>query len=1073
MAKQTKKNIVTKDKLTQDSFTNFLAKIGVGTDNLSSYSTYSLNNLISRNRTLLEAAYRSSWLVGISVDAIAEDMTQAGITMGSEMEPDNIKKLHVAMNDFIIWSALCSTIKWSRLYGGAIAVILIDGAKYDEPLNLNAIGKGTFKGLLVLDRWMCEPSLGELVDDLNKDFGKPKYYKIHTSVGNAKLPRIRVHYSRILRFDGIELPFYQRLYENHWGLSVVERLYDRLLAYDSATLGAAQLLSKASLRTIGVKNLRAALALGGKEEAAVIKQFNYIRQMQSNEGITLLDSEDTFDIKRSSFDGISDLLVQFGQQISGATGIPLVRLFGQSPSGFNGGETDLRNYYDGIKRLQGNVLKDPLLKVLEVMSASILEQRLPEDFEIEFNSLWQMSDKEKAELNTSDSSAIREDYGAGIITKELALKEKLQSSRTTGRYTNITEEDIAQAKIDDENKPPEGGTPGMPPSGVGEENPLGAGEESTSSGIEEKPKEGISLESTSPEKEQSKEIKSPIEGVESSINEKEQESKRGLDFKAIRDKMFAARKYIRDKFFGDDFKGGMGSAGYSGYWTANNPEAYMEFRKMHPEKIDGKLMDSWIKGYAGYSSGSNTEWFNKGANYRRKGTEDADFEESKHPRGNPQNAGQFSSGGGGGAKKEEKPTKKEEKAPAESKKPQGVFKEGMDIPEEGRNVSAVKLEDGTVYYDTKAMIHADMLENNPDIPADKIVDGGFIVNGKYVSGSANAKGIGEQAKAKKIVEGLTSGSSVKFVKMDNLDKVKVKTINEAGLSEQQIKKVLSFDGYDTEVFYDFPKRMPGVTYVVATAIGKGETATKGKEKDVIETTFSVDNDKPDDLHLDFMEVYGSKNKGIAKAYLDRIEQYARENGKKTISLLADISIGRYAWAKMGFKADQETVDRLRKELIVHASNVLKMKYGGTNEFGKKRRELITAIEPLKSVEEIADFEFPDTEYTAKELTDSKGFHNNDVPMDMKLKVGKSFLLNSKGGLENDWHGTREVKKKTGDSLGTLLYGELETKDAEGEPTRMLLFTNEERGTKEGETDIEFHKDILFADSEKEVNASKE
>ena len=84
-------------------------------------------------------------------------------------------------------------------------------------------------------------------------------------------------------------------------------------------------------------------------------------------------------------------------------------------------------------------------------------------------------------------------------------------------------------------------------------------------------------------------------------------------------------------------------------------------------------------------------------------------------------------------------------------KPVGIFEEGTKIPEQGRNVSAIELDDGTIYYDTKAVIHSDMLKNNPDIPVDRVVDGGFIVDGKYVRGSADAASIGRQAKAKKIV----------------------------------------------------------------------------------------------------------------------------------------------------------------------------------------------------------------------------------------------------------------------------------------------------------------------------------
>ncbi|MDI5448925.1 hypothetical protein MJL27_26670, partial [Salmonella enterica subsp. enterica serovar Anatum] len=41
--------------------------------------------------------------------------------------------------------------------------------------------------------------------------------------------------------------------ENEWGMSVVERIWDRLTAFDSATVGAAQLVYKAHLRTYKVE----------------------------------------------------------------------------------------------------------------------------------------------------------------------------------------------------------------------------------------------------------------------------------------------------------------------------------------------------------------------------------------------------------------------------------------------------------------------------------------------------------------------------------------------------------------------------------------------------------------------------------------------------------------------------------------------------------------------------------------------------------------------------------------------------------------------------------------------------
>ena len=444
-----RKKIITEDSQTSDGFHNFTAKLGLNTENLTATSSYNVGNLISRNHVLLENMYRTSWIVGQAIDTVAEDMTKEGIEMFSKMSPDNIQKLQSMMTELAIWKSLCSTIKWARLYGGAIAVMLIDKADYSTPLDITRVNKGSFKGLVVFDRWQLNPSFSELITELCPEMGMPKYYEIISGI--ETMPSQKIHYSRLIRLDGIEMPYYQKKYDNLWGMSVIERLYDRLLAFDSATTGAAQLMYKAYLRVIQVKGLRTALAMGGKTEQAVIKQFQYIRLMQSIEGITLLDSEDQFSAHNYSFSGVSDVLTQFGQQISGSLNIPLVRLFGQSPSGFSTGDSDLRSYYDNIHKDQENKLRTPVYKILDVMSMSKFGQPLPEDFEFNFITLWQPSDLEKSQIAASDMQTVNTAFQSGMINKKIAMKELAQQSHATGRFTNITDEDIEAAK----EEPPE------------------------------------------------------------------------------------------------------------------------------------------------------------------------------------------------------------------------------------------------------------------------------------------------------------------------------------------------------------------------------------------------------------------------------------------------------------------------------------------------------------------------------------------------------------------------------------------------------------------------------------------
>ena len=62
-----------------------------------------------------------------------------------------------------------------------------------------------------------------------------------------------------------------------------------------------------------------------------------------------------------------------------------------------------------------------------------------------------MSDKEKAEIADRVSTAVDRVEASGIISPQTALKELKQSSRVTGIFSNITDEEIEAA----DDKPPD------------------------------------------------------------------------------------------------------------------------------------------------------------------------------------------------------------------------------------------------------------------------------------------------------------------------------------------------------------------------------------------------------------------------------------------------------------------------------------------------------------------------------------------------------------------------------------------------------------------------------------------
>ena len=462
---------------TTDGFDNFISRVGLNNDNTLSGSTYEFN-LVSRNRLLLEAAYRGSWIVGVVVDAVADDMTRAGIDITTSDQAD-LRHFFKNMTKLQIWESLRSLAKWGRLYGGAIGVLQIEGQNLATPLNLETITKNQFKGIVTFDRWMLNPVLTPVINS-GPDMGLPAYYQIVTDPQsydpNAKTATgsILVHHSRCIRYTGIDLPFFQAITEQMWGESILERLWDRLISFDNATMSSASLIDRANLRTVGIQGLREIIAAGGEAQKGLEAMFEMMRFMQTNEGLTLLDKDDEHSSTAYSFAGLSDMMLQFGQQLAGASGIPLVRLFGQSPAGLSStGDSDIRMYYDSINAQQEAKFRNPMDTLIKVLWRSTYGTPTPDDLEFSFTPLWQMSALDKANVGKTTTETVLGAFEGGLISQKVAVQELRDSSGDSGLYSNITDKDVNDAEEEIEEPPmPDELSVNSPPEEEGEKKEI-------------------------------------------------------------------------------------------------------------------------------------------------------------------------------------------------------------------------------------------------------------------------------------------------------------------------------------------------------------------------------------------------------------------------------------------------------------------------------------------------------------------------------------------------------------------------------------------------------------------------
>lgn len=449
-----------------DGFDNFVSKLGLNNENTLSAGEYTFN-MVTRNRLLLEAAYRGSWIVGRTVDCVAEDMTRAGCDFSTNEADVDINDFRTYVKQKATWQSLCSVRKWARLYGGAIAVMQIEGQDPRTPLDPSTVGRGQYKGLAVYDRWQIYPSLFDVIKS-GPDIGLPKYYQIVSATATGSpVPMdsagdLLVHHSRVIRQIGIELPFFQAITEMMWGESELERMWDRLISFDSAAMSAANLIERANNRVISVDGLREIIAAGGQAYEALLKMFDLMRVYQTNEGITLLDKSDEFQSVSYTFAGLADILIQQAEQLSGSSTIPLMILFGQDPAGFSTGDAAIRNYYDRINAKQEFDFRPGLERLFKVMWRSKFGMDQPKDFNFTFVPLWQLSEKDKADIAKTNTETVLAAHADNVIDTTTAMKELRDLSGNTGVFANITDEDIAAAEEADVEDPPMPADPSKP-----------------------------------------------------------------------------------------------------------------------------------------------------------------------------------------------------------------------------------------------------------------------------------------------------------------------------------------------------------------------------------------------------------------------------------------------------------------------------------------------------------------------------------------------------------------------------------------------------------------------------------
>lgn len=424
----------------QDAFSNPLFRLGYGSQSPLEATEYPLTRMTD-NYALLNSLYRDNWVVQNVVGIIPDDMTKKWFAPAGAVGPEHLKELDRVQRVTALRERVNEGLRWGRLYGGAAGLIMIRGQEgmLGQPLELESIYPGTFQGLYILDRWQGVVPGMELVFEGGEPV--PAYYSITDARGNTVA---KVHHSRLVRFTGRDLPFLERVAELYWGESEVEALYNDAVKHDNVAANMAALTFRANVDTMEVQNLDQLFSVTSGEQQ---RRFWNVMQaqsvMKSNFGMQLVNRGDQIKNTQYTFTGLQEVYDSMCLDLSGASRIPVTKLFGRSPAGMNAtGESDLRNYYDYVDTLREAKLRPILEKLLPVLAMSAWGA-VPDGLDITFPPLWTPTAAEVAEIALKKAQAIRDTFQAGLFRADTAQRELKKLADETGMFDSISEEEIA------------------------------------------------------------------------------------------------------------------------------------------------------------------------------------------------------------------------------------------------------------------------------------------------------------------------------------------------------------------------------------------------------------------------------------------------------------------------------------------------------------------------------------------------------------------------------------------------------------------------------------------------------
>lgn len=431
MATDETKAIVSVSKETKplslfDGLSNLATGLG-GSKDKSSFNEWNHSGA-NYDHVALSVRYREDWLSQKVCQIVPQDMTR-------EWRNFENQEAQEADEDFEVAKLFREAYKWARLYGTSFIILDIDdGRDTSKPVNWKNLKPGCLRSMHVVDRTRIVATGDIDQRPMSQTFGMPDHYQFVQSP-------TPIHKERLIRFEGTELPVYERQRNLWYSDSVLIPLLKQIDNFHTTSFAAAQMVQEANTDIIKVEGL-ANILESDQGTSAMIQRFSDWKSIKSVFGVSILDSTEEYDQKSIQLSGVKDLIWEYLKMVSASVSIPATRFLSASPDGMNAtGESDLVNYIETLQGLHKDIFV-PRLKVVDtLLSAHFGLQE--EDLKYTWGCIFPESAGQKAIRNKDFAEHICRLVETGVLSKESGLAEMkaygcINKEATTGTDPNET-----------------------------------------------------------------------------------------------------------------------------------------------------------------------------------------------------------------------------------------------------------------------------------------------------------------------------------------------------------------------------------------------------------------------------------------------------------------------------------------------------------------------------------------------------------------------------------------------------------------------------------------------------------